>query len=118
MDTVIVLEPDTPTNVRILGPDRRPADPENPVRRAHAAPAEASGLCGPHTLCGLDTSDMTMAPRHSTETTADRPRHRPHWSTCGTCRTAEERTGPRTPHPATPHTPPDDHTPTGEAPAP
>lgn len=47
MDTVIVLEPDTPTNVRILGPDRGPADPGNPVRLAHCAPAEASGACGP-----------------------------------------------------------------------
>ncbi|MGW1177213.1 hypothetical protein ACWD4P_26295 [Kitasatospora sp. NPDC002543] len=83
MDTVIVLEPDTPTNVRILGPGRVPADPENPVRLAHAAVAEASGVCGPLTLCGLRTGDMTLAPHRSPAP------GRPRWNTCGACREAD-----------------------------
>nr|BFD96060.1 hypothetical protein KitaXyl93_74200 [Kitasatospora sp. Xyl93] len=98
MDTVIVLEPDTPANVRLLGPDLLPADPENPVRLAHAAPAEASGACGPLTLCGRHTSDMTLAPHRSSGP------GRPHWNTCGACRDAEEgRAAPRSPRaPRTP----------------
>lgn len=88
MDTVIVLEPDTPTNVRILGPDRGPADPGNPVRLAHCAPAEASGTCGPLTLCGLSTADMTLAPRRSPDP------GRPRWNTCAVCREAEEASPP------------------------
>ncbi|MFF2546863.1 hypothetical protein ACFVUY_30490 [Kitasatospora sp. NPDC058063] len=83
MDTVIVLEPDTPTNVRILGPDRGPAGPGDPVRLAHCAPAEASGACGPLTLCGLSTSDMTLAPRRSPAPGG------PQWNACGACREAE-----------------------------
>ncbi|WP_030234917.1 hypothetical protein [Streptomyces sp. NRRL S-350] len=111
MDTVIVLEPDTPTNVRLLGPDRTPADPENPVRRAHTAPAEPSGACGPLTLCGLDTSDMTLAPHRSTD-----PGHpRPPWQTCSTCRTAEQRAAPRAPEPAAADSTEDDTAPAGHS---
>ncbi|WP_395292322.1 hypothetical protein ACF9IK_00930 [Kitasatospora hibisci] len=80
MDIIVVLELDTPTNVRVLQPDRTPAEPAKAVRRAHTAPAEASGVCGPLTLCGLDTSEMTLAPHLSAH---DRPR----WHTCSTCRT-------------------------------
>ncbi|MFC5890229.1 hypothetical protein [Kitasatospora aburaviensis] len=86
MDIVVVLELDTPTNVRVLQPDRTPAEPEKAVRRAHTAPAEASGLCGPLTLCGLDTSEMTLAPHLSA-------RDRQRWHTCSTCRTTGGRTG-------------------------
>ncbi|MFD5468105.1 hypothetical protein ACFWIQ_35640 [Kitasatospora sp. NPDC127059] len=86
MNTVIVLEPDTPTNVRLLGPDHEPADPENPVRRAHSAPADDSGLCGPLTLCGLDASDMTVAPHRTT----DDGRPWPYWNACTACHTAGE----------------------------
>ncbi|WP_043475541.1 MULTISPECIES: hypothetical protein [Kitasatospora] len=86
MDTVVVLESDTPTNVRVLGPGLTPADPEGPVRRAHAAPAEASGVCGPRTLCGLDTSEMTLAPHRS-------GMDRPGWHTCSVCRATEEGVG-------------------------
>nr|BEK70752.1 hypothetical protein KPHV_79790 [Kitasatospora purpeofusca] len=85
MDTVVVLESDTPTNVRVLGPGLAPNDPEGPVRRAHAAPAEASGVCGPRTLCGLDTSEMTLAPHRSG---LDRG-----WHTCSVCRTNGEGAG-------------------------
>lgn len=98
MNTVIVLEPDIPTNVRLLGPGHQPADPENPVRLAHAAPAEASGVCGPLTLCGLDTSGMTLAPHRST----DRGRPRAHWNACRNCRAVEEGAAPRTPAPVAP----------------
>ncbi|MFD8783229.1 hypothetical protein [Kitasatospora sp. NPDC059599] len=94
MDTVIVLERDTPTNVRLLGSDHSPADPDYPVRRAHTALAEASGLCGPLTLCGLDTSEMTLAPLRAGD--PGRASVLPHWNTCGTCRHAGERTAPRT----------------------
>ncbi|MGW4896201.1 hypothetical protein ACWEQL_28695 [Kitasatospora sp. NPDC004240] len=90
MDIVVVLELDTPSNVRVLQPDYRPANPEDPVRRAHTAPAESTGACGPRTLCGLDTSDMTLAPHRSAH---DRPR----WHTCGTCQRAG---GPGTSEPA------------------
>ncbi len=89
MDTVVVLEPDTPTNVRILGSDHTPADPESPVRRAHTAPAEASGVCGPLTLCGLDTSDMTLAPHRSAP-------ERSGWHTCSACRTSGTGSAPGT----------------------
>ncbi|MED7952085.1 hypothetical protein PUR61_09320 [Streptomyces sp. BE20] len=99
MDIIVVLELDMPTNVRILGPDHTPADPENPVRLAHAAPADASGVCGPLTLCGLDTGEMTLAPHRFTDT--DRSGVRPHWHTCSTCQTARQRTAPRAPEPAT-----------------
>ncbi|MFB7469994.1 hypothetical protein [Kitasatospora sp. NPDC056184] len=95
MDIVVVLEPDTPTNIRLLGPDHTPAQPEVPVRRAHTAPTEASGACGPRTLCGLDTSDMTLAP-HGAEY-PDRPRPRLHWHTCSACRYAGEAAVPGTP---------------------
>ncbi|MBD0693228.1 hypothetical protein [Streptomyces sp. CBMA123] len=98
MDTVIVLEPDTPTNVRLLGPDHEPADPENPVRLAHTAPVGASGVCGPLTLCGLDTSDMTVAPHRTT----DDGRPWPYWNTCTTCRDAEKGTAPGATGPGTP----------------
>lgn len=95
MDTVTVLEPDTPTNVRLLGPDLAPADPENPVRLAHTAPAEASGVCAPRTLCGLDTSDMTLAPHRSTD------HDRSPWqrNLCTTCRNVAEGTAKRAPGP-------------------
>ncbi|MFI9361549.1 hypothetical protein ACIG5E_10850 [Kitasatospora sp. NPDC053057] len=96
MDTVTVLEPDTPTNVRLLGTGQEPADPDNPVRLAHTAPTDSSGVCGPLTLCGLDTSDMTLAPLR---TTID-GRLLPYWNACGACRDAEE--------PATPPAPEDD----------
>ncbi|WP_406086258.1 hypothetical protein [Kitasatospora purpeofusca] len=86
MDTVVVLESDTPTNVRVLGPGLTSSDPEGPVRRAHAAPAEASGVCGPRTLCGLDTSEMTLAPYRS-------GLDRPGWHTCSVCRTHGEGAG-------------------------
>ncbi|WP_380282950.1 hypothetical protein [Kitasatospora purpeofusca] len=93
MDIVVVLEPDTPTNIRLLGPDHAPAHPEVPVRRAHTAPTEASGACGPRTLCGLDTSDMTLAPHR-----ADHPdRFRLHWHTCSACRYAGAAVAPDTP---------------------
>ncbi|MEU8511045.1 hypothetical protein AB0C76_05575 [Kitasatospora sp. NPDC048722] len=78
MDIVVVLEPDTPSNVRVLQSDHAPADPEQPVRRAHTAPAEPSGACGPLTMCGLDTAGMILAPHRST---------RPRWHTCSTCQT-------------------------------
>ncbi|MFF7453416.1 hypothetical protein [Kitasatospora sp. NPDC008115] len=91
MDIVVVLEPDTPTNIRILGPGHTPAEPGIPVRRAHTAPTEASGACGPRTLCGLDTSDMTLAPHRADD--PDRPQPRPHWHTCSTCRSAGEQAG-------------------------
>ncbi|MFI8458057.1 hypothetical protein [Kitasatospora sp. NPDC085464] len=92
MDTIIVLEADTPTNVRLLGADHTPADPENPVRRAHTARAAASGVCDPLTLCGLDTSDMTLAPHRSTD--LGEPHPRLPWATCSSCRKAEEGTRP------------------------
>ncbi|WP_331742237.1 hypothetical protein [Kitasatospora sp. NBC_00039] len=91
MDIVVVLEMDMPSNVRVLDPDHTPAHPENPVRRAHAAPAEASGACGPLTLCGLDTGEMTLAPHRFTEN--DRPRPRPRWHTCSACQTAGQTAG-------------------------
>ncbi|MFE2110118.1 hypothetical protein ACFXAF_30230 [Kitasatospora sp. NPDC059463] len=94
MDIVVVLEPDTPTNIRLLGADHRPAEPEIPVRRAHSAPTEASGACGPRTLCGLDTSDMTLAPHRSVH--PERPQSRAHWHTCSTCRNAGEHLTPDT----------------------
>ncbi|MER7581230.1 hypothetical protein [Kitasatospora sp. NPDC097691] len=94
MDTIIVLEADTPTNVRLLGPDHTPADPENPVRRAHTARAGASGVCDPLTLCGLDTADMTLAPHLPTDLGELRPRLP--WTTCSSCRSAEEGTLPPT----------------------
>ncbi|MFE7192641.1 hypothetical protein [Kitasatospora sp. NPDC057541] len=104
MDIVVVLEPDTPTNIRILGPDHTPAEPEIPVRRAHTAPTEASGACGPRTLCGLDTSDMTLAPHRSGELGGARTRT--HWHTCSTCRNAGESLTPEAPAaPAAPHVP-------------
>ncbi|MFH9347820.1 hypothetical protein [Kitasatospora sp. NPDC017646] len=90
MDTVTVLETDTPANVRLLGTDQEPAAPEDPVRLAHTAPADASGVCGPLTLCGRNTSDMTLAPHR---TTID-GRPWPYWNACGTCRSAERRTVP------------------------
>ncbi|MFG2818710.1 hypothetical protein ACGFX4_04700 [Kitasatospora sp. NPDC048365] len=74
MDIVVVLEPDTPSNIRILASTH----PAQPVLRAHTAPTEPSGLCGPVTLCGLDTADMTLAP-HWTDSGARR------WHTCGPC---------------------------------
>ncbi|MEU9047857.1 MULTISPECIES: hypothetical protein [unclassified Kitasatospora] len=80
MDIVVVLEMNTPTNVRALQPDRTPADPENAVRRAHQAPAEPSGACSPLTFCGLATSDMTIAPY---------PPSRPGRYTCTTCSTCQ-----------------------------
>ncbi|MFJ2808643.1 hypothetical protein [Kitasatospora sp. NPDC087271] len=88
MDIVVVLELDMPTNVRLLGPDHTPADPESPVRRVHAAPAEASGTCGRRTLCGLDTDGMTLAPH--------RYAHQPpaHWLTCSTCQAARQGPAP------------------------
>ncbi|MER7701675.1 hypothetical protein ABTX81_02080 [Kitasatospora sp. NPDC097605] len=88
MDIVVVLEPDTPTNIRLLGPGHAPAEPSIPVRRAHSARTEASGACGPRTLCGMDTSDMTLAPQRTDH--PDRPGLRPHWHTCSTCRSAGE----------------------------
>ncbi|MEV7774359.1 hypothetical protein [Kitasatospora sp. NPDC086791] len=115
MDTVIVLEPDTPTNLRLLGPDFAPARPDLPVRRAHTAPAEASGLCGPFTLCGLDTSEMTLAPLRPTD--PGRAAAHPHWDTCGTCRNAGERAAPRNPARSAPIRAPHD-TPEPETPAP
>ncbi|MER5349401.1 hypothetical protein ABT093_03575 [Kitasatospora sp. NPDC002551] len=99
MDIVVVLEPDTPTSIRLLGADHRPAEPEIPVRRAHTAPTEASGACGPRTLCGLDTSDMTLAPHHSDY--PDRPLLRPHWHTCSICRNAGQGVIPGPPGAAT-----------------
>lgn len=105
MDTVVVLELDIPTNIRILGPDHLPADPENPVRRVHAAPTEPSGACGPLTLCGLDTGEMTLAPYRLADT--DEPVLRSHWHACSTCRTAR-RTGAPTAPAAEPA--PDDRT--------
>ncbi|MGV9267639.1 hypothetical protein ACWDRR_23610 [Kitasatospora sp. NPDC003701] len=98
MDIVVVLELDLPSNVRILGPDHAPAEPENPVRRAHAAPAEASGACGPLTLCGLDTGEMTLAPHRFAE--AGHPRPRPLWHACSTCQTAKQTTAPTAAKPA------------------
>ncbi|WP_329491756.1 hypothetical protein OG618_35595 [Kitasatospora sp. NBC_01246] len=92
MDIVTVLEPDTPTNIRLLEADFAPADPQGPVRRAHAAPAEASGVCGPLTLCGLDTGEMTLAPHRPTD--PDQPWRQARWNTCYTCRTAEQNAGP------------------------
>ncbi|MBD0690782.1 hypothetical protein [Streptomyces sp. CBMA123] len=88
MDIVVVLELDAPTNVRGLHPDHAPAIPENPVRSAHHAPTEPSGTCGPLTFCGLDTSDMIIAPQ---PTTHDHP---PRWHTCSTCRIATTHTPP------------------------
>ncbi|MFI9318477.1 hypothetical protein ACIGXI_01645 [Kitasatospora aureofaciens] len=92
MDTVTVLEPDTPTNVRLLGTDQEPVDPQDPVRLAHTAPADASGVCGPLTLCGRDTSDMTLAPHR---TTID-GRPWPYWAACGMCRDADRSATPDT----------------------
>ncbi|MEV0537283.1 hypothetical protein [Kitasatospora sp. NPDC050463] len=99
MDTVVVLELDIPTNIRILGPDHMPADPENPVRRVHAAPLEPSGACGPLTLCGLDTSEMTLAPYRLADT--DEPTLRSHWHACSTCRTARRSPAPTATAPTT-----------------
>ncbi|MFF3074628.1 hypothetical protein ACFVSN_30015 [Kitasatospora sp. NPDC057904] len=87
MDTIFVLELDIPANVRVLQPDHTPADPEHPVLRAHTAPAEPSGMCGPLTLCGLATTDMTLAPRRRTH---DRPR----WHACSSCQTIAASTAP------------------------
>ncbi|MFF4818905.1 hypothetical protein ACFY2K_30495 [Kitasatospora sp. NPDC001309] len=78
MDTVVVLELDTPSNIRVLQPDRTPANPDQPVLRAHIAPAKPSGACGPLTMCGLDTSDMALAPQRPTS--AGR-----RWHICTTC---------------------------------
>ncbi|MDY0813957.1 hypothetical protein [Kitasatospora purpeofusca] len=93
MDTVVVLESDTPTNAQAVGPGYPPAGSESPVRRAHAAPAEASGVCGPRTLCGLDTSEMTLAPHRS-------GLDRPDWQTCDVCRANGEAAGADRRHPA------------------
>ncbi|MER8188281.1 hypothetical protein [Kitasatospora sp. NPDC094015] len=86
MDILVVLELDHPANVRLLGPDRRPADPPDPVRQAHAAAADAAGACGSVTLCGRDTADMTVAPHRSTG--PDQPWWPPHWHPCSICRAA------------------------------
>ncbi|MEE1788627.1 hypothetical protein PUR71_37855 [Streptomyces sp. SP17BM10] len=93
MDTVAVLELDTPTNVRVLEPDHTPAQPDNPVRRIHIAPAEPSGACGPLTLCGLDTSDMILSPHRD-------PGHPPRWHTCSTCHTPAAGAAPGSSPPA------------------
>ncbi|MFD0278968.1 hypothetical protein ACFVHB_34365 [Kitasatospora sp. NPDC127111] len=101
MDTIVVLELDTPTNVRVLGPDRTPAEPANPVRRTHSAPVEPSGACGPLTLCGLDTSEMALAPLRSAHL-------RQRWHICGTCQSAERNPAPHAPGPPRPDSPEDD----------
>lgn len=82
MDTVAVLELDTPTNVRVLQPDLTPARPEDPVRRVHVAPAEPSGACGPLTLCGLDTAEMVLAPHQRFDRST-------RWHACSTCHNDE-----------------------------
>ncbi|MGW6918234.1 hypothetical protein ACWGB8_31145 [Kitasatospora sp. NPDC054939] len=101
MDIVVVLELDTPSNVRVLQPDHTPADPDNPVRRAHTAPAESSGACGPRTLCGLDTSDMTLAPYRAVG-------GRPRWHTCSTCQASTAKAAPVAREPAAPESPEQD----------
>ncbi|MFJ2582041.1 hypothetical protein [Kitasatospora aureofaciens] len=99
MEIVVVLEPDTPSNVRVLQPDPTPANPDRAARRAHTAPAEPSGACGPLTLCGLDTAGMILAPHRAAE---DRPR----WHTCSICRTTAADTSTDTDTVAEPVRPP------------
>ncbi|WP_371495071.1 hypothetical protein OG871_07015 [Kitasatospora sp. NBC_00374] len=94
MSILVVLELDVPTNVRILGPGLRPADPQGPVRRAHAARAhpDASGACGPLTLCGLETGDMTLGPHRTAD--LDQPWWPSRWHACSVCETARQGIGP------------------------
>ncbi|MEU9129569.1 hypothetical protein AB0D08_15920 [Kitasatospora sp. NPDC048540] len=92
MNIVLVLELDVPTNVRLLGTDRSPADPQGPVRHAHAAPLDASGACGPLTLCGRDTGEMTLAPHRAPD--PDQPWWPTQWHACHTCRTTRSSTAP------------------------
>ncbi|WP_371476600.1 hypothetical protein [Kitasatospora sp. NBC_00315] len=92
MDIVVVLELDMPSNVRVLGPGRTPADPQHPVRRAHAVPAGDSGTCGPLTLCGLDTGEMTLAPHRIAD--PDQTWWPPHWHACSFCHAARQTTAP------------------------
>ncbi|MFE3110790.1 hypothetical protein ACFXKJ_22180 [Kitasatospora indigofera] len=91
MNFVVVLELDVPTNVRVLGSDRVPADPQHPVRRVHAVPADVSEACGPLTLCGLDTGGMTIAPHRPGD--PDQPWWPRRWHACSLCQTA--RPGPQ-----------------------
>jgi hypothetical protein len=88
MNAIVVLELDVPTNVRILGPGQEPAHPQGPVRRAHVAAPDpaATGACGPVTLCGLPTRDMTIGPHQPSD--PDRPQPTPRWHTCSLCRVA------------------------------
>ncbi|MFJ1705592.1 hypothetical protein [Kitasatospora sp. NPDC088346] len=97
MSILVVLELDVPTNVRILGPGHRPADPQGPVRRAHAARADpdASGACGPLTLCGLETGDMTLGPHRSAD--LDEPWWPSRWHACSVCETARRDIAPPPP---------------------
>ena len=90
MSILVVLELDVPTNVRILGPGLRPADPQGPVRRAHAARAhpDASGACGPLTLCGLENGDMTLGPHRTAD--LDQPWWPSRWHACSVCETARQ----------------------------
>ncbi|MEV7596011.1 hypothetical protein AB0O91_01310 [Kitasatospora sp. NPDC089797] len=81
MDTIAVLQMDTPTNIRLLRSDHTPADPETPVHRVHQAPVGPSGSCGPLTFCGLDTADMTIAP----QAPGSGP---PRWHACSNCQSA------------------------------
>ncbi|WP_329500852.1 hypothetical protein [Kitasatospora herbaricolor] len=94
MDIVVVLELDVPSNVRVLSPDRTPADPQHPVRRAHAVLVGGSGTCGPSTLCGLDSGEMTLAPHRPAD--PDQPWWPPHWHACSFCQAARQNTTPTT----------------------
>ena len=103
MNIVVVLELDEPSNVRILNPDRTPADPQHPVRRAHAVPIGGSGVCGPLTLCGLDTDEMTLAPHRPAD--PGQPWWPPSWHACSLCQSARQNTPPPTDEPADAHLP-------------
>ncbi|MFE4601629.1 hypothetical protein ACFRKE_12300 [Kitasatospora indigofera] len=98
MNFVVVLELDVPTNVRVLGSDRVPADPQHPVRRVHAVPADVSEACGPLTLCGLDTGGMTIAPHRPGD--PDQPWWPRRWHACSLCQTARPGPQPATAEPA------------------
>lgn len=113
MNIVVVLELDVPTNVRVLGTDRTPADPRGPVRRAHAAPADALGVCGPLTLCGLETGEMTLAPHRPAD--PDQPWWPPHWHACSICQTARQNTAPTVTEPTNTDHPEDSAYPAGTA---
>lgn len=63
MSVIVLLEPDEPLTIRIIGAGEQPDD-QQAVRAVHAAPGDpdAPRDPGPLTACGLDTSGMLIEP--------------------------------------------------------